>query len=279
VLDDLSSGSAENLRAATERGTTLIQGDVQDAEALTATMLEAAPEVVFHLAAQIDVRHSVDAPLVDERINVAGTVGVLEASVRAGASRLVFASTGGALYGEAAEVPTGEEATVQPSSPYGQAKYAAEGYCRLYGRLHGLSTISLRLANVYGPRQRSTGEGGVVAIFCRQAREGETPVIYGGEQTRDFVHVSDVARAFLVAAESRAEAAINVGTGRETSVQELLALVRDEAPGRLAEPVVADRRTGEVLRSALLCDRAASILGWQPTVELRTGIRRLLAGA
>ncbi len=188
-------------------------------------------------------------------------------------------STGGGLYGAADRLPTPEDPPIEPAAPYGQGKYAAEGYCGLYARLHGLSTISLRYGNVYGPRQDVQGEAGVVAIFCGCLVEGRQPTIYGdGGQTRDWVEVSDVVRANLLAADSSLSGSVNVGWGRETSVIELVAALNDVGGdrGRL-EPVFAPARPGEVQRSCLDVSRARRELGWEAEVQLRDGIRRALA--
>ena len=278
VVDDLTTGRRANLDAALERGAELHELDVRDAPALAALCERTRPELVFHLAAQIDVRRSVADPAADARVNVEGTINVLAAAHAAGARRVVYSATGGAVYGEAEQVPTPEDAPAQPLAPYGQAKLAGEGYCALYARLHGLPTVALRYANVYGPRQDPLGEGGVIAIFCGCLADGRTPTIYGdGEQTRDYVYVGDVVAANLRAAELDATGAINIGTGVETSVLDLVAAFREldgEAP---FEPVHAPARAGEVLRSCLDASRARALLGWEPQVGLADGLRRTLA--
>ncbi len=181
------------------------------------------PEVVFHLAAQIDVRVSVEQPARDATVNVLGTIAVLEAALAHGARRIVNTSTGGGLYGDADVLPTPEGHPIRPLAPYGQSKLAAEGYCALYTRLHGLSTVSLRYGNVYGPRQDVHGEAGVVAIFCGHLIDGRAPTVFGdGRQTRDWVEVGDVVRANLLAADSAVTGPVNIGHGRETSVLDLL---------------------------------------------------------
>src|SRR5947209_16752095 len=203
VIDDLSNGSRENLSGALEQGAVLHVIDVRDSAAVMDAFRASKPELVFHLAAQVDVRVSVAHPAEDAAINVLGTIAVLEAAGAVGARRLVNSSTGGGLYGDAKIHPTPEHHPIQPLAPYGQSKLAAEGYCELFTRLHGLSTVSLRYGNVYGPRQDVHGEAGVVAIFCGHLIEGTRATVYGdGGQTRDWVEVSDVVRANLIAGDA-----------------------------------------------------------------------------
>jgi UDP-glucose 4-epimerase len=264
VVDDLSTGRRENLRPGVE----LHQADVVDGTAMQALIEAEQPEVVVHLAAQIGVRRSVEDPAHDVMINVAGTATVLEAARAAGARRFVLASTGGGLYGEAKTLPTPEDAPIAPLSPYGTSKAAAETYLELYERLHGLSTVSLRMANVYGPRQSPLGEGGVVARFCAALHEGRSVTVYGdGRQTRDLVYVGDVAAAFAIAVDSEARGGLNIGTGEETSVLELAALLG-------VETQFGPARLGEVRRSCLECARAGEALGWQAATPLSDGLAR-----
>ena len=232
--------------------------DVRDAEAVAAVFAAAAPEVVFHMAAQIDVRYSVENPAGDATTNVLGTIAVLEAARQAGAGAVVNTSTGGGLYGDADLIPTPEDHPIRPLAPYGQSKYSAEGYCGLYTRLHGLSTVSLRYGNVYGPRQDVHGEAGVVAIFCGHLVDGRAPTVFGdGRQTRDWVDVCDVVRANLLAADSEITGPVNIGHGQETSVLDLLtALQRGQRARAAAEPKFVPERPGEVRRSCLDVSRA-----------------------
>jgi UDP-glucose 4-epimerase len=276
VLDDLSSGRRENLAGALAAGATLHEGDIADPATVDALLAEARPEQVFHLAAQIDVRKSVADPVFDLGVNVGGTINLLEAAVRAGTNRFLFASTGGAIYGEGEgrDLPLDEDAERRPDAQYGQSKLAAEGYLGLYGRLHGLSTVSLRLGNVYGPRQDPHGEAGVVAIFCGALLDGSKPRVFGdGLQTRDYIYVDDVVAAFLAASGSTAIGAFNVGTGREADV---FAVGRGIAAayGLQFEPEMAPARPGEVQRIAIASDRAAAELGWRAKVELDDGLAR-----
>ena len=278
VLDNLSTGRRENLEGALERGTNLEVMDISDPDAAADAIGAARPEVVFHLAAQIDVRKSVARPVEDAHLNVLGTIAVLEASSRAGALRVVNTSSGGAIYGEASTVPTPEDSALQPMAPYGEGKRAGEGYCELYARTKGLSTVSLRYSNVYGPRQDADGEGGVVAIFCGCLAEGRTPVIFGdGRQTRDWVEVSDVVRANLLASASNVTGPLNIGTGEETTVVDLVATLRDLSGGGWSGEVeFATERPGEVSRSVLDVGRARRELGWTSQVGLRDGLKRLV---
>ncbi len=277
VIDDLSSGRRANLERALAAGARLEVADVRDAERVAAVFERERPELVFHLAAQVDVRRSVADPRADAEVNVLGIIGVLEAARRAGVSRVINTSTGGGLYGDAELLPTPEDYPVRALAPYGQGKYAAEGYCELYSRLYGLSTVSLRYGNVYGPRQDPYGEGGVVAIFCGHVVSGATPTVFGdGRQTRDWVEVSDVVAANLLAAEAELTGPINIGHGRETSVLELIEALNEVAPAGLATPEFAPERPGEVRRSCLDVSRARDELGWQATVGLREGLQRIL---
>jgi UDP-glucose 4-epimerase len=231
-------------------------------------------ELVCHLAAQIDVRASVDFPADDARANVVGTVNVLEAARRVGA-RVLFASSGGALYGRDAPIPSREDVLPLPESPYGIAKYCAECYIGLYNRLHGTSHSVLRLANVYGPRQDPAGEAGVITIFCASALASARPTIYGdGSQTRDYVYVGDVVAAFLAAADRGRPGTWNIGTGLEVSVLDLVQIIAGIA-GRPLSPVFAPARPGELARSVLAVGRPAGELGWRAAIPLAEGIRRV----
>ena len=277
VIDDLSTGRRENLDGAVEGGAELLVLDIRDGEAVAAAFARVEPETVFHLAAQIDVRKSIADPALDARINVEGTINVLEAARRAGVRRLVNTSTGGAIYGEGKILPAPEEHPSAPEAPYGQSKLCAEGYCELFTRLHGLSTVSLRYGNVFGPRQDPLGEAGVIAIFCGKLLDGGTPTVYGdGLQTRDYVYVSDVVEANLAAVDSGATAAFNIGTGVETSVLDLVGALRAHADGSF-EAEMAPARPGEVRHIVLDTARARAELGWEAKVGLEEGLERTLA--
>ncbi len=270
VVDDLSAGRVARLdsRAASHKIS------ITDAAALAAVAADSGAELICHLAAQIDVRASVLSPATDAEANVVGTVNVLEAA-RAVDARVLFASSGGALYGWDAPIPSIEDVLPLPESPYGIAKYCAECYIGLYNRLHGTSHSVLRLANVYGPRQDPAGEAGVITIFCASALAGSQPVIYGdGTQTRDYVYVADVVAAFLAAADRGRPGTWNIGTGAEVSVLDLVRIIAGLA-GRELSPSFAPQRPGELARSAVAVDRAASELGWQAAVPLAEGISRV----
>jgi UDP-glucose 4-epimerase len=280
VLDDLSTGRRENLDGALAAGARLVELDIRDADAVMTLARDLEPETIFHLAAQIDVRKSIADPAFDASINVGGTSNMLEAARVAKTSRFVFISTGGAIYGEGAgqQLPLPESAPIAPLSPYGQSKFAAEGYLALYERLYGLSGVSLRLGNVYGPRQDPLGEAGVIAIFCGRLRTGERPTVFGdGKQTRDYIYVGDVVSAALAAAASDATGPINVGTGRETDVLELARLLGELDGADGFDPEFAPPRTGEVEQISVDPTRAGRELGWRAEVELEEGLRLTLA--
>jgi UDP-glucose 4-epimerase len=279
VLDDLSTGRRENLAGALERGATLHQVDLRDGAAVLELVRNVEPRAIFHLAAQIDVRRSVADPAFDARVNVEGTVNVLEAARIAGVPRVVNTSSGGAIYGEATILPTPEATFPAPMAPYGQSKSAAEGYCDLYARLHGLSTTSLRYGNVFGPRQDPLGEAGVIAIFCGRLAEGRAPTVYGdGRQTRDYVHVGDVVAANLVAADSGATGPFNIGRGEEVSVLDLVEALREIAgEPDFFTPQFEPARLGELERSCVDPSRARDELDWEAHTGLVDGLRTTLA--
>jgi UDP-glucose 4-epimerase len=280
VLDDLSTGRRANLENALESGARLAEVDVRDGAAVGAVLAETRPELVFHLAAQIDVRKSVEDPFFDAGVNVGGTANVLEAARATDVRRVVFISTGGALYGEGAdkELPLPESTPIAPLSGYGQSKFAAEGYLGLFERLHGLSGMSLRLGNVYGPRQDPLGEAGVVAIFCGLVKNGGLPTVYGdGTQTRDYIYVGDVVAAALAAGATRLGGAVNIGTGREASVLEIVDVLAKLAGREDFEPKFAPARAGEVQRISLDAALAGRELGWVPQTTLEQGLELTLA--
>jgi UDP-glucose 4-epimerase len=276
VVDDLSTGRRQNLDQAISNGAELIELDIRDRDAVAAAVERTGPEVVFHLAAQIDVRKSVADPANDSRTNVEGTINVLSAAQEHGVRRVINTSTGGAIYGEGQIIPAPEDHPVAPESPYGLSKFCAENYCALFTRLHGLSTISLRYGNVYGPRQDPLGEAGVIAIFCGKLLEGGRPTIFGdGSQTRDYVYVGDVVDANLRAAEIDATGSYNVGRGVQTSVLDIVnALAAHSSNGFEADHAPA--RSGEVQHIALDPSRTRDELGWEAQVDLEQGLARTL---
>ena len=279
VLDNLATGRRVNLDGALANGARLAEVDVCDAAAVGAVFAEARPELVFHLAAQIDVRRSVAEPAFDAAVNVGGTANVLDAARATEVGRVVFVSTGGALYGEGADkqLPLPESTPIAPLSGYGQSKFSAEGYLGLYERLYGLSGMSLRLGNVYGPRQDPLGEAGVVAIFCGLLKDGGVPTVYGdGSQTRDYIYVGDVVAAALAAGTTDLGGSVNIGTGREASVLDIVEIL-----GRLAgrddfDPKFAPARAGEVQRISLDASLAERELGWAPQTTLEQGLELTL---
>jgi UDP-glucose 4-epimerase len=260
VIDDLSTGRREQVN----ESATLVVHDVREP-------FEAEADVLFHLAAQADVGTSMERPGFDAAVNVVGTVNALEAARSAGA-RLVFTSTGGAIYGDV-DGPAKEDAERRPVSAYGIAKLAAEAYLEGWNRIHGSGHVVLRLANVYGPRQSAELEGGVVSIFLERLARGEQTLVFGdGEQSRDFVYVEDVVGAVLAAADASGSGTFNVGTGAETTVNELHRLCA-QTLGVEAEPRHLAARPGDARRSVLDVTRAGRELGWRPRVPLADGLQ------
>jgi UDP-glucose 4-epimerase len=265
VLDNLSNGKRSNLNEAAR----FVEADIRDADAVGTVFDEHAPETCFHLAAQADVRVSVEDPAFDADVNVLGTIRVLEAA-RGRGTQVVFSSTGGAIYGECEE-PASETAARLPLAPYGTSKLAGEEYLATYNRLHGTGHVALRYGNVYGPRQDPHGEAGVVAIFFGRLLEGQPPRIFGdGSQTRDYIYVGDVVQATL-AAVGHAGGVFNVGTGVESSVVDLAAACM-RVSGVELEPVFEPARLGELQRSVLDPTLAERELGFRAGVDLDAGL-------
>jgi UDP-glucose 4-epimerase len=276
VVDDLSTGRAANLDSALAARAELVELDIREGGELSALAGERRPERIFHLAAQIDVRRSLDDPAFDAAINVGGTANVLEAGRAGGCRRVVFISTGGAIYGEGEgqDLPLDEGAPIAPMSAYGQSKFAAEGYLSLYQRLYGISTVALRLGNVYGPRQDPLGEAGVIAIFCGLVKEGGRPTVFGdGTQTRDYIYVGDVVAAALAAADAEVTGPINIGTGRETNVLELIEALKSLSGNDSFEAEFAPERTGEVQAISIDAAKAERELKWRAEMDLGEGLR------
>ena len=274
-VDDLSSGRSENIVEA-ERSTDFefAKADIVGAD-LVGLLADTRPEVVFHLAAQIDVRHSVADPQFDSTVNVVGTVRLAEAARQAGVRKIVHTSSGGSIYGTPPTYPTSETARVDPASPYAAGKYAGEVYLNMFRNLYGLQCSHIAPANVYGPRQDPHGEAGVVAIFSQALLAGRPTKIFGdGTDTRDYVFVDDVVDAFAKAAgEAGGGQRFNIGTGVETSVRQLHTAIAS-AVGAPDEPEFHPARLGDLKRSCLDNSRAASVLGWRPNVNLDDGVAR-----
>ncbi|MGH2961786.1 MAG: NAD-dependent epimerase/dehydratase family protein [Solirubrobacterales bacterium] len=280
VIDDLSVGRRENLSDALARGVELRVGDITDHGSVDSAFADLHPQRCFHLAAQADVRRALADPALDARVNVLGTINVLEAA-RHGATPVTFASTGGAIYGEGDKrhPPLDEAVRCEPESPYGMSKLAAEGYLELFARAHRVPGAALRLGNVYGPRQDPSGEAGVIAIFCGRLLGGDRPTVFGdGLQTRDYVYVTDVVAALLAAAdrltspEDSIPGVLNVGTGTETSVLELVKRLAELSGDAEFEPEHAPARPGEIQRIALDSGAARRALGWAPETDLGAGL-------
>ena len=269
-VDDLSHGKKENV----PNGARLIVEDVTR-ENFRKTLLAEKPDALSHHAAQIDVRKAVEDPIYDAQLNILGMLNVLEGAVAAKVKKVVFASSGGAIYGEQEVYPADESHKNAPLSPYGITKLTGEKYLDFYRNIHGLDTVALRYSNVYGPRQDAHGDAGVVAIFCSCLIEGRQAKIFGtGEQTRDYVFVEDVARANLLALSDGAKAGpFNIGTGRETSVNELYSAIAN-ALGSQTPADYAPTRPGEVERSSLSAALAEKELGWKPQFVLEDGISK-----
>jgi UDP-glucose 4-epimerase len=280
VIDDFSTGSLSNLaeaRGSAGRALTIHHLDIT-APAVIELMARRRPELVFHLAAQADVRVSVDRPAFDATVNIVGSLHVLEGARQAETERVIFAASGGTLYGDPApeDLPVREAHPHQPLSPYGVSKKSVLDYLVAYRELHALEFSALALANVYGPRQNPHGEAGVVAIFAERLLRGQPVTVFGdGQQTRDFVFVDDVVDAFVRASTRGGGLVCNIGTGRETSVNELLTTMAAQT-GVDATPIRAPLRPGELLRSSLDVQRAAIQLGWRPWTELTDGTSAVL---
>ena len=272
ILDDFSTGQASNLNSKA----TLHRVDIGGADAAR-LVGEIKPDVLNHHAAQMDVRHSVADPTFDARVNILGFINLLEACKNSGVKKAIFASSGGAIYGEQDVFPAPESHATQPASPYGVSKRAGELYLSYYHQAFGLPYIALRYANVYGPRQSAKGEAGVVAIFLSLLLAGKPPVINGdGRQTRDYVYVGDVVAANLAALQSAFVGPLNIGTGVETDVVTIFQHLR-EAVGSSIEPQHGPPKAGEQRRSCLDTGRAAQVLGWRPQMTLKDGLQHTAA--
>lgn len=273
IVDNLSTGKKENIPPQAE----FYQADIGDLAAMEEIFKKERPVVVNHHAAQIDVRFSVARPVADAKTNILDGIQLLELSKKRGVQKWIFASTGGALYGETPAVGAAEETAIRPVSPYGVSKFCLENYLEFYGRSYSLQYAILRYANVYGPRQIPEAEAGVVAIFTGCLMKGKIPTIYGdGRQQRDFVYVEDVAQANLKALNLAANSTVNIGSGKGTTVLELLLLLQKELKSDLS-PKFASPRLGEIFRSVVDNSHAQKALGWRPQTSLAEGLKKTIA--
>lgn len=273
IIDDLSKGKERNINPKAK----FYHLDIQSPD-LEVIFHKERPDYVNHHAAQIDVRRSVSDPLSDAKINILGTINILQNCVKYKVKRVIFASSGGAIYGEQTIFPAPETHPLQPISPYGIAKLVAEHYLHYYDTVHGLDYMSLRYANVYGPRQDPFGEGGVIAIFIQRILDGEQPAINGdGRQTRDFVYVDDVVNANILAMNSRISGCkLNIGTGSETTVNQVFDYLAEIIDPSIKAKHLASKK-GEQRRSALDCSKARTTIGWEPQTSLVDGLKRTSA--
>ena len=272
VIDDFSTGRKFNLNPTA----VVHESNVADFEAAN-LIGKIKPDVLNHHAAQMDVRHSVENPLFDAGVNILGFLNLLEACKKAGTRRVIFASSGGAIYGDKEPIPADEDHTKEPMSPYGVSKMTGELYLAYYYMAFGMRYVALRYANVYGPRQSTRGEAGVVAIFISQLLAEKSPIINGdGKQTRDYVFVGDVVKANVAALETSHVGGINIGTGRETDVSTICRLLQQGTNSRV-KSVHGPAKVGEQMRSCLQTALAARVLGWQPEVGIDEGLQRTIA--
>ncbi|RLL86914.1 UDP-glucose 4-epimerase [Mesotoga sp. H07pep.5.4] len=273
VVDNLSSGKIENL----DPRALFYEQDITDQEMMERVFMLHKPTVLFHLAAQISVSRSVREPEEDAMVNIIGSLRLLKIAAKYGVKKVIFSSTGGAIYGDDVKrIPTDEEELPKPLSPYGIAKYATENYLRFFSSEFGIKYTALRYANVYGPRQDPYGEAGVIAIFSEKMLRNQEVVIFGdGECVRDYVYVGDVARANLLAIEKCENTVINIGTGIGTSVNELFDIMKPIA-GYSREAVHKEPRPGDVKKSILNIERSRSLLGWEPSTQLERGLKETI---
>ena len=270
VLDNLSTGRRENVHARAR----FYQVDLEDAAGVDAAIAEFRPEVVDHHAAQMDVRKSVEDPAFDARTNILGSLALLESARRHGVRKLIYASTGGAVYGEARFLPVTEDHPINPEAPYGASKHTVEHYLYIWKLLHGLDYTALRYPNVFGPRQNPHGEAGVNAIFIGLMLAGKRPHVFGdGEQLRDYVYVDDIVEANLLALEGGGGEILNLGTGIGTSVNDIVRELRTLLDFK-DEPIYEPPRAGEIQRITLDASRARSVLGWTPKTSFLEGLKR-----
>lgn len=270
VIDDLSTGTKENLNPKATFYERSITDDLSD------IFEKFKPEVVFHVAAQIDLRKSVESPVFDANTNILGSLNILENMKKFGSKKIIFSSTGGAIYGDGVKIPTGETEATEPCSPYGIAKLSIEKYLNFYKKTHGIDFTSLRYGNVYGPRQNPKGEAGVISIFVQKILDGEQPIINGsGKQTRDYVFVADVVNANLLSLEKNANGAFNVGTGKEIDVNTLFRKIVKYMDVDVEE-VHGPEKPGEQLKSCLSYSKIENELGWKPEFDIDKGMKKTI---
>ncbi len=273
IVDDLSTGKKENLPPRIK----FYHLDICNNVELEKVFSKEKPQYVSHHAAQINVRRSVSDPCFDAQVNILGMINVLENCRRYDVRRIVFASSGGVLYGEGNDLPFDEESTLQPFSPYGVSKCSGEYYLHCYAQLHNLEFISLRYSNVYGPGQDPSGEAGVIVIFISAMLKGVSPTIFGdGEQLRDYIYVDDVVMANKLALKKGSSGTFNIGTGRPTSVNELFRMIAKEV-GFPNKPIYAPCRQGEIFKNCLNIAKSEALLDWKPTIQLKEGLKRTIA--
>jgi len=269
IIDNLSTGRRKNIPA----GATFVEADIRDPDAVRGVFTSSRFDLVNHHAAQMDIRRSVADPVYDASVNILGVLTILQEAVRAGVTRMVFASSGGAVYGEQTTFPASESHATHPISPYGVAKLTTEQYLFYYHTVFGLDVVCLRYANVFGPRQNPEGEAGVVAIFANKLFAGQHPIINGdGKQTRDYVFVSDIVRANMLVSDARGFQVFNIGTGRETDVNQIFHGVC-AAVGSACTERHGEAKKGEQRRSVLSHERIRQAFGWTPGVTLEEGLR------
>ncbi len=269
VLDNLSSGRKENINNRAK----FFEEDLGDYAKIKEIFDNERFDIVYHLAAQIDIRKSVKEPVFDARVNILDSLNLIECCVKSGVKHFIFSSSGGAIYGDDVEIPTSEDAEEKPVSPYGCAKLVIEKYLHFYNKVYGLKYSCLRYSNVYGPRQNSKGEAGVIAIFFDNMLNNKKSIIFGGIQTRDFVYVGDVARANVFVLDDNESEVYNVGTGREIDIVGLFEKMNGFFGNRF-EPEFRERNKGEQLKSCLGFDKIRKNLGWRPEIDLDKGLKR-----
>jgi len=267
IIDNLSSGKKENLNPRAK----FYQEDLSNHEKIKEILEKEKPEIIYHLAAQINVRKSVDAPIEDAKINILNTINILELALKYNVKHFIFSSTGGAIYGDADEIPTTEDYKEMPLSPYGCAKLAIEKYLNFYNKVYGLKFTSLRYSNVYGPRQNPEGEAGVIAVFFNKMFVGKNPQIFGGIQKRDFIFIEDVAKANLLALKDKKSEVYNIGTGIETDIIEIFSKINKYFKNKFSAEYL-EMKKGEQLTSCLSHEKIKNSLNWRPIINLNEGL-------